>query len=198
MDWPPSSDSDEVVYRGSQIKTRKMVNLKQQKRVSFHECTQDMPSNDGLLDNDTLSQETANSSSSFRESASNLSRAVSDLSSFECEQEGVEIAKDSSVLGNDGIEELSLNNSFNAHLYLKSACDTEYSGHSLQFVSLGETSQHIAEKTPVAERGIPEGQEDPPHRCSVSTTTSNHLPLSSNEKLQMSNHPSPGMFFFSR
>lgn len=171
-------NADNVVYKRPKSKKGMSSDVKQQKRVSFHECTPDILSNH--IGSETFEKDSLALSHSIRSSASHLSRAVVDLSSFECEQEGVEIAKDSSILGSAGIEELSLDKLQNSSL---SNC---VESTDLKFVSLCQTYRYGSENEPATERGTPEGQEDPPHRCSISTTNSDPSLINSTERLRMS------------
>lgn len=161
------TDSDNVVFRRQNSNTRRSSDSKQQKRVSFHECLSNEPSHH--VETSTPSQEVGRFSSSFRESTSYLSRAVGDFSSFDSEQEGVEIAGDSSLLGNDGIEELSAKNIFCSHL------SSDHSDLEAVMWCERKKGEIMQNKTPVAERGIPEGQEDPPKRWSLSVPTTNQV-----------------------
>lgn len=176
VDW---SSTNDAVYKRLKSKKENASDVKQQKRVSFHECTPD-------FFNDAENESPDKDTHSFRSSASHLSRAVVDVSSFECEQEGVEIAKDSSVLGNAGIEELSVENpqksssSIGVELYKKLG-------------SVNQSFQYGSEKASVMERGTPEGQEDPPLRCSISTTVSDPSQIISSDRIRISNS-SPGLY----
>lgn len=192
----PATDSsvecplaDEVIYKSSKSKKGNLSDVNQKKRVSFHECTPDTLPN--LSKTDTPEKDLLVLSHSIRSSASHLSRAVVDLSSFQFEQEGVEIAKDSSILGNAGIEELTSDKPQN---FCSSNC-IESNELDVTFVPLHQTYQYGSEKAPVTERGTPEGQEDPPHRCSISTTVSDLSQIVSSERLRRSN-ASPGLYLY--
>lgn len=170
-------DEDAIVYlRKKKIPCTSSAD-KHQKRVSFHEETSDSHKDTKNQDSVSLNRETDRLSKSFKTSASNISRAVGDLSSFESEEEGVEIAGDLSLLGNEEIQELcarSMASEIRSELYTPS-------------------TENMIIKTPVTERGTPEGQEDPPIRWSISTAISDHPSLSVNERLQMSKNLSSGM-----
>ncbi|XP_034236770.1 uncharacterized protein LOC117642578 [Thrips palmi] len=178
VDWP---SADDVVYRKHKSIKGKSSDVKQQKRVSFHDSTPDIVQYHE--ESETPEKDTMVLGHSIRSSASHLSRAVVDLSSFEYEQEGVEIAKDLSILGNAGIEELSVN----TQQISSSSNRVESTQLDVKCSSLRQTYQYSSEKAPVAERGTPEGQEDPPHRCSISTTVSDPSQIMSSERLRMSN-----------
>lgn len=189
--WDPHDGNDEILYRIPKTKSEKSPNGKQQKRVSFHELSTDLPSESDHLDEYINSKETETISSSFRVSTSNLSRAVGDISSFGCEQEGVEIGKDSSLLGSEVTEELFGNSLHSKQKSSDNAIRCDHAFSSVKSVILGQIHHKINNRSPVAERGIPEGQEDPPRRCSVAAVTSGHLFNSNSERIRISNSSSP-------
>lgn len=153
-------DSDDIVYR----KPKTTIG-KQQKRVSFHECTLEVPPDNQHFDEQSTSKEIERLSNSLKSSASNLSRAVGDLSAFKYEQEGVEIGKDSILLGNDGIQEISAKRMFEVPSSLRPSSKSLNPICSVKSFLLGPPNLDNGDNVPVTERGIPEGQEDPPHNC---------------------------------
>ena len=182
-------DPDEIIYR----KPKTTIG-KQQKRVSFHEDTLEMPPEHPNIDWNSTSKEIEKLGISLKSSASSLSRAVGDLSSFECEQEGVEIGKDSSLLGNAGIEELLTRRISEISTSLQKSSRSTSTVYSVKSFLLGPTN-HNNGGIPVAERGIPEGQEDPPHRCPTGKKSSSTYDFQSPivcERSKSSNNNSPG------
>lgn len=170
-------DEDAIVYQRKKNILCTSSAEKHQKRVSFHDGTSDSLSDAKNLDAVSVNRETDRLSNSFKTSASNISRAVGDLSSFESEEEGVEIAGDLSLLGNEGIEELCARSMVS----------------EIRSEVFPLSSENILIKTPVTERGTPEGQEDPPIRWSISTAISDHPSLSVCDRQQMSKNLSSGM-----
>lgn len=180
---------DNIVYKYPKNIARKSSN---QKRVSFHECFPDSSLSCNDVRENCFAEKSGAFHSSFmdKDSVSSFSRTVGDLSSFENEQEGVEIAKDSSILGNDGIDELSREKLGHSLVSAEGASIVGSSVNAVKSVIFGQISRHIGQKTPVTERGNPEGQEDPPLKCSYTTPTK-QLSLMAYESLRTSVNSSP-------